>query len=83
MCWDLAMRVWRCGAGMLRRFAGWPGLPIVTIATSYGRVDCLLERGHRDWEQLRRGAGPVAVADVSVLVASANDAWALRRRFKG
>jgi len=59
------------------------GLPIVTVATSYGRVDCLLERGRRDWEQLRQGAGPVAVADVNVLVASADDAWALRRRFKG
>src|SRR5260370_2737554 len=59
------------------------GLPIVTIRTWYGRVDCLLERGRRDWEQLRWGAGPVAVADVNVLVASADDAWALRRRFKG
>ena len=58
------------------------GLPIVTVATSYGRVDCLLERGRRDWEQLRQGAGPVAVADVNVLVASADDAWALRSRFK-
>jgi hypothetical protein len=28
------------------------------------------------------GAGPVAVADVRVLVAVAADAWALRRRFK-
>ncbi len=59
------------------------GLPIVTIATSYGPVDCLLERGRQDWEQLRQGAGQVAVADVNVLVASADDAWALRRRFKG
>ena len=58
------------------------GLPIVTVATSYGRVDCLLERDRRDWEQLRQGAGPVAVADVNVLVASADDAWALRSRFK-
>jgi len=59
------------------------GVPVVTIATSYGRVDCLLERGRRDWARLREAAGPVAVADVSVLVASADDAWALRRRFKG
>jgi hypothetical protein len=58
-------------------------LPVVTIATSYGRVDCLLERGRRDWEQLRRGASPLAVADVSVLAASVADAQALRRRFKG
>ena len=59
------------------------GLPIVTIPTSYGRVDCLLERGRRDWARLREAGGPVAVADVNVLVASAEDAWALRRRFKG
>jgi hypothetical protein len=59
------------------------GLPVVTIATSYGRVDCLLERGRRDWVRLQEAAGPVAVADVSVLVATADDAWALRRRFKG
>src|SRR5215470_11255205 len=58
-------------------------LPVVTIATSYGRVDCLLEPGRRDWARLRQAAGPVMVADVSVLVASADDAWALRRRFKG
>jgi hypothetical protein len=45
-------------------------------------VDCLLERGRRDWEQLRQGAGYVAVADAPVLVASADDAWALRRRFR-
>jgi len=60
-----------------------PGdLSVATAVTSYGRVDCLLERGRRDWEQLHRGAGYVAVADALVLVASAGDAWALRRRFK-
>lgn len=56
---------------------------IVTVTTSYGQVDCLLERGRRDWARLYENAGPVAVADVRVLVASAGDAWALRRRFKG
>jgi hypothetical protein len=57
-------------------------LSVAMAFTSYGRVDCLLERGRLDWEQLRQGAGYVAVADVPVLVASADDAWALRRRFK-
>jgi hypothetical protein len=57
-------------------------LSVATVFTSYGRVDCLLERGRRDWEQLRQGAGYVAVADAPVLVASADDAWALRRRFR-
>lgn len=55
---------------------------VATVSSSYGRVDCLLERGRRDWEQLRAGAGYVAVADARVLVASAADAWALRARFK-
>ena len=57
-------------------------LPVATALTSYGRVDCLLERGRRDWDRLRLTAGFVAVADAPVLVASAADAWALRRRFK-
>ncbi len=55
---------------------------VSTAVTSYGRVDCLLERGRRDWDTLRQGAEYVAVADAPVLVASAGDAWALRRRFK-
>ena len=57
-------------------------LSIATVLSSYGRVDCLLERGRRDWDLLRQGAGYVAIADAPVLVASAGDAWALRRRFK-
>ncbi len=57
-------------------------LSVATAVTSYGRVDCLLERGRRDWEPLHQAAGYVAVADAPVLVASAGDAWALRRRFK-
>lgn len=57
-------------------------LSVATAITSYGRVDCLLERGRRDWDRLRQGAAYVAVADAAVLVASADDAWALRRRFK-
>lgn len=57
-------------------------VPVATIFSSYGRVDCMLERGRCDWESLRRNAGYVAVADVHVLVAGAADAWALRTRFK-
>jgi hypothetical protein len=57
-------------------------LSVTTIVTSYGRIDCLLERGRRDWDDLRPGATHVAVADAPVLVASADDAWALRNRFK-
>jgi hypothetical protein len=57
-------------------------LSVTTVVTSYGRVDCLLERGRRNYDQLCLSAGYVAVADARVLVASAGDAWALRRRFK-
>ena len=56
-------------------------ISVATIFSSYGRVDCMLERGRRDWGSLRANAGYVAVADVRVLVASAADAWALRKRF--
>jgi hypothetical protein len=56
-------------------------LSVATAITSYGRLDCMLERGRRDWDRLRQSAGYVTVADAPVLVASAADAWALRRRF--
>jgi len=64
------------GPGRLRE------LHITSAVTAYGKIDCLLERGRRDWDRLRRGAGYLAIADVPVLVASAHDAWALRHRFK-
>jgi hypothetical protein len=54
---------------------------VATVLSSYGRVDCMLERGRRDWQRLRDGASYKAVADAPVLVASAADAWALRARF--
>ena len=60
-----------------------PLLEMVAVPTSYGRLDCLLERGRRDWDRLRLGAGVIRVADADVLVASATDAWSLRRAFKG
>jgi len=56
-------------------------LSVATAITCYGPVDCMLERGRRDWDRLRQSAGYVTVADAPVLVASAADAWALRRRF--
>lgn len=58
-------------------------LDIATVATSYGRIDCLLERGRLDWRRLRESATALPVAGVGVLVASQADAWYLRRRFKG
>ena len=54
---------------------------VVPVVTAYGKIDCLLERGRRDWGRLRRGAGFLPVADVPVLVASSADAWNLRRRY--
>lgn len=55
---------------------------VATILSSYGRVDCMLERGRCDWESLRQNAGYVAAVDVRILVASTADAWALRKRFR-
>lgn len=55
---------------------------VVSVVTAYGKVDCLVERGRRDWGRLRHRAGFLPVADVSVLVASSADAWNLRRRYK-
>jgi len=63
----------------LRRF---PLLHAASVATSYGRIDCLLERGRVDWERLRRPSVVIPVADAAVVVAARADAWALRRRFK-
>jgi hypothetical protein len=57
-------------------------LDIISVITSFGKVDCLLQRGRSDWPRLLGSAGPVHVADAQVRVASASDAWALRRRFK-
>jgi hypothetical protein len=74
----LAFRPW-----LVPRPRSLPVLDVASVATSYGRLDCLLERGRRDWDRLRRGAGAVRVSDTAVLVASAADAWALRRAFKG
>jgi hypothetical protein len=57
-------------------------LSVASVDTSYGHLDCLLERGRQDWQRLQRNAEMIMVTDVGVLVASAADARALRRRFK-
>jgi len=58
-------------------------LDMVSVRTVYGKLDCLLERGRRDWDRLREDAGVIRVADAEVTVASAAEAWALRHAFKG
>jgi hypothetical protein len=64
----------------------WPrrlaALSIVPVQTSFGKLDLLVEGGRQDWDWLRHGATWVEVTDVGVLVASAADCRALRRRYK-
>lgn len=57
-------------------------LDIVTIMTSYGKIDCLLQRGRVDWDRLRRNSDVLLVAGAEVVVAASSDAWSLRRQFK-
>jgi hypothetical protein len=64
------------------RVRDFPLLHLVSVTTSYGGVDCLLERGRIDWERLCQRAVRIPVADASVLVAARADAWALRHQFK-
>lgn len=59
-----------------------PLLHVAGVTTSYGRIDCLLERGRLDWQRLRRSSVMISVADAGVLVAAQSDARALRHRFK-
>jgi hypothetical protein len=58
------------------------GLDVVSVLSSFGKLDSLLERGRLDWDHLRANASSFKVVDATVLVASAQDAWALRRAFK-
>lgn len=60
-----------------------PWLNVLSVVTSYGMVDCLLERGRLEWQRLRQSAVRIPVADVDVPVAAQADVWALRRQFKG
>jgi hypothetical protein len=57
-------------------------LDIVTIMTSYGKIDCLLRRGRLDWDRLRRNSDVLLVAGAEVIVAAGSDVWNLRRQFK-
>ena len=65
------------------RVRAWPWLNVLRVLTSYGIVDCLLERGRLDWQKLCQSAVRIPVADVDVPVVAQADVWALRRRFKG
>ena len=55
---------------------------IVPVQTSFGKLDLLLEGGQRDWGWLRPGADLITVTDIGVVVAAAEDCWALRRMYK-
>jgi hypothetical protein len=74
---DMALR-----PGAVPPVQDFPLLHLVSVTTSYGRVDCLLERGRLDWERLRQSSVTIPVADAGVLVAARADAWGLRRQFK-
>ena len=55
---------------------------IWSTPTIYGTLDVLLDSARRDGAGLRVRASTIRVFDVDVLVASCDDAWALRQRFK-
>jgi hypothetical protein len=55
---------------------------VLSVLTSYGRLDCMLRRGRLEWQELSARAETIDVAGVSVDVASSADAWRLRRAFK-
>ena len=57
-------------------------LDVWSAATIYGTLDVLIERARQDGDALRAAASPIRVSDVDIWVASADDTWALRRRFK-
>jgi hypothetical protein len=57
-------------------------LDIVTVMTSYGKIDCLLRRGRLDWDRLVTKSDVMLVAGAEVIVADSFDAWSLRRRFR-
>jgi len=55
---------------------------LLSVATGYGGVDLMLERGRRSYADLAGGATIVDVYGAKVRIASREDAWALRARFK-
>lgn len=56
--------------------------PVVSLSTSFGPVDLLLERGRIDHRDLSEGSALIEVAGTAVPVASAAAVLALRIRFK-
>ena len=60
----------------------WPEIDMVSAATSFGKIDCLLERGRAEWERFYSGSSVFLIADAPVRVVSKTDAWALRRCYK-
>lgn len=79
-------RLWRAlpalGVVDLPPVAWLRDIPMVSLSTSYGPVDVFTERGRTDHARLLAGASVLSVDGVPVTVASAADAWELRRRFK-
>jgi hypothetical protein len=56
---------------------------LVQLHTSYGRLDCLLAKGRRDWATLVARAQAFDVFGVPVLTATTADLRAPRSRHKG
>lgn len=57
-------------------------LEVATVLTSFGSIDVLVERGRLEFAALRGNAELADVHGVGVAVASRDDAWRLRRRYK-
>jgi hypothetical protein len=55
---------------------------VLTVHTSFGPVDLLLDRGRRQFDALAARASTIDVEGVDVAVACRADAWRLRHRFK-
>ena len=75
---DMAVTAWRVPPrGRLGT------LDVVPVATVYGKVDCLLERGRADFDDLLSRASLAPVTDAEVAVASEADCRRLRSLYKG
>jgi hypothetical protein len=55
---------------------------VVSVVTCYGRVDLMLRQGREAFSELAEKAVTIDVLGVPVLVASRQDAWALRLLYK-
>ena len=55
---------------------------VVSVLTGYGRVDLMLRQGREAFWELAENAATISVLGVPVVVASREDAWALRRQYK-